>query len=327
MRVFVAGGTGAIGAPLVRQLIEHGHEVTATSRHPERAEHLRRLGAAVVQMDGLDAASVGEAVARAEPEAIIHQMTSLAGKLDMRHFDRSFRTTNTLRTTGTRHLLAAADAAGVKRFLAQSYTGWPSTRDGEGPSTESEPFDAHPARAQRETLAAIRTLETSVLGAPLDGIVLRYGSFYGAGVWEPLVEMVRKRMLPIIGDGAGVWSWIHVEDAASATVAALERGEPGVYNVVDDEPARASEWIPGLAKLIGAKRPLHVPVWLGRLLAGDVVVRMMTEARGASNEKAKWVLDWRPRFPSWREGFPHALGATPTVAAPRGGTRRNGAAA
>jgi nucleoside-diphosphate-sugar epimerase len=327
MRVFVAGGTGAIGAPLVRQLIEHGHEVTATSRHPERAEHLRRLGAAVVQMDGLDAASVGEAVARAEPEAIIHQMTSLAGKLDMRHFDRSFRTTNTLRTTGTRHLLAAADAAGVKRFLAQSYTGWPITRDGEGPSTESEAFDAHPARAQRETLAAIRTLETSVLGAPLDGIVLRYGSFYGAGVWEPLVEMVRKRMLPIIGDGAGVWSWIHVEDAASATVAALERGEPGVYNVVDDEPARASEWIPGLAELIGAKRPLHVPGWLGRLLAGDVVVRMMTEARGASNEKAKWVLDWHPRFPSWREGFPHALGATSTVAAARGGPRRNGAAA
>jgi len=327
MRVFVAGGTGAIGAPLVRQLIEHGHEVTATSRHPERAEHLRRLGAAVVQMDGLDAASVGEAVARAEPEAIIHQMTSLAGKLDMRHFDRSFRTTNTLRTTGTRHLLAAADAAGVKRFLAQSYTGWPITRDGEGPPTESEPFDAHPARAQRETLAAIRTLETSVLGAPLDGIVLRYGSFYGAGVWEPLVEMVRKRMLPLIGDGAGVWSWIHVEDAASATVAALERGEPGVYNVVDDEPAPSSEWIPGLARLIGAKRPLHVPVWLGRLLAGEVVVRMMTEARGASNEKARWVLDWHPCFPSWREGFPHALGATPTVAAPRGGTRRNGAAA
>jgi len=323
MRVFVAGGTGAIGAPLVRQLIEHGHEVTATTRHPERAEHIRRRGAAVVQMDGLDAASVGEAVARAEPDAIIHQMTSLSGKLDMRHFDRTFRTTNALRTTGTRHLLAAADAAGVKRFLAQSYTGWPITRDGEGPSTESEPFDVHPARAQRETLAAIRTLERNVLDAPLVGIVLRYGSFYGAGVWEPLVEMVRKRMLPIIGDGSGAWSWIHVEDAASATVAALERGEPGVYNVVDDEPARASEWIPGLAQLLGAKKPLHVPVWLGRLLAGEVVVRAMTDARGVSNEKARWVLDWRPRWPSWREGFPHALGATPAVMAPR----RNGAAA
>jgi len=323
MRVFVAGGTGAIGAPLVRQLIEHGHEVTATTRHPERAEHIRRRGAAVVQMDGLDAASVGEAVARAEPDAIIHQMTSLSGKPDMRHFDRWFRTTNALRTTGTRHLLAAADAAGVKRFLAQSYTGGPITRDGEGFSTESEPFDVHPARAQRETLAAIRTRERNVLDAPLVGIVLRYGNFYGAGVWEPLVEMVRKRMLPIIGDGSGAWSWIHVEDAASATVAALERGEPGVYNVVDDEPARASEWIPGLAQLLGAKKPLHVPVWLGRLLAGEVVVRAMTDARGVSNEKARWVLDWRPRWPSWREGFPHALGATPAVMAPR----RNGAAA
>ncbi|HEX7977618.1 MAG TPA: NAD(P)-dependent oxidoreductase [Gemmatimonadaceae bacterium] len=323
MRVFVAGGTGAIGTPLVRQLIEHGHEVTATSRHPERAEHIRRLGATVARMDGLDAASVGEAVARAEPDAIIHQMTSLSGMSDMRHFDRTFRTTNALRTTGTRHLLAAADAAGVKRFLAQSYTGWPITRAGEGPSTESEPFDTHPARAQRETLAAIRTLEQSVLGAPLAGIVLRYGSLYGAGAWDPLVEMVRKRMLPIIGDGAGVFSWIHVDDAASATVAALEQGEPGVYNVVDDEPVRAAEWIPGLAELVGAKKPMHVPVWLGRLLAGDVVVRMMTDARGASNEKAKWVLDWHPRWPTWREGFPHALGGSSTGMAPQ----RNGAAA
>jgi nucleoside-diphosphate-sugar epimerase len=327
MRVFVAGGTGAIGTPLVRQLVEHGHEVTATTRHPERAEHIRRLGATIARMDGLDAASVGEAVARAEPDAIIHQMTSLSGMSDMRHFDRTFRTTNALRTTGTKYLLAAADAAGVKRFLAQSYTGWPITRAGEGPSTESEPFDAHPAREQRETLAAIRTLETRVLAAPLAGIVLRYGSFYGAGVWEPLVEMVRKRMLPIIGDGAGVWSWIHVDDAASATVAALERGEPGVYNVVDDAPAPAAEWIPGLAQLTGARKPLRVPKWLGRLLAGDVVVRMMTDARGASNEKAKWVLDWRPRFPSWREGFPHALGATPAVGTPRGEARRDGAAA
>lgn len=327
MRVLVAGGTGAIGGPLVRQLIERGHEVTATTRHPERAEHLRRIGATVARMDGLDAASVGEAVARAEPDAIIHQMTSLSGKPDMRHFDRWFRTTNALRTTGTRYLLAAAQAAGVKRLLAQSYTGWPITRTGEGPSTESEPFDAHPVRAQRETLAALRKLELNVLDAPLTGIVLRYGSFYGAGVWDELVEMARKRMLPIIGDGAGVWSWIHVDDAASATVAALEDGEPGVYNVVDDEPARASEWIPRLAELAGAKPPMRVPVWLGRLLAGDVVVHMMTETRGASNEKAKWVLDWRPRWPSWREGFRHALGETPTFVAPRGGARRGGAAA
>jgi nucleoside-diphosphate-sugar epimerase len=327
MRVLVAGGTGAVGVPLVRQLIERGHEVTATTRHPERAEHLRRLGATVARMDGLDAASVGEAVARAEPEAIIHQMTSLAGMSNMRHFDRTFRTTNELRTTGTRYLLTAAQAAGVKRLLAQSYTGWPITRMGVGPSTESEPFDAHPRPDQRETLAAIRTLEQSVLGAPLTGIVLRYGSLYGPGAWEPLVEMVRKRMLPIIGDGAGVWSWTHVDDAASSAVAALERGEPGVYNVVDDEPARAAEWIPYLAELAGAKPPLRIPAWLGRLLAGDVVVHMMTKTRGASNEKAKWVLDWRPRWPSWRDGFRDALRATPKLPAPHGEARRNGAAA
>jgi nucleoside-diphosphate-sugar epimerase len=327
MRVFVAGGTGAVGTPLVRQLIERGHDVTATTRHPERADHIRKLGATVARMNGLDAASVGEAVARAEPDAIIHQMTSLAGVSDLRHFDRTFRTTNALRTTGTRHLLAAADAAGVKRFLAQGYTGWPITRAGEGPSTESEPFDEHPVHSQRETLAALRVLEQSVLGAPLVGIVLRYGSLYGASASEPLFEMVRRRMLPVIGDGAGVWSWIHVDDAASATVAALERGEPGVYNVVDDEPAPAAVWIPYLAELAGAKPPRHVPAWLGRLLAGEAVVHMMTEVRGASNEKAKWVLDWRPRGASWRDGFADALGTAPVVATPRGQARRDGAAA
>jgi len=327
MRVFVAGATGAIGTPVVRQLVERGHQVTATTRHTDKLDRLRRLGATAVIMDGLDAASVGEAVARAEPDAIIHQMTSLAGMSDLRHFDRAFQTTNALRTTGTRHLLAAADAAGVKRFLAQSYTGWPITRAGEGPSTESEPFDDHPVHSQRETLAAIRVLEQSVLGAPLTGIVLRYGSLYGAGAWDPLVEMVRKRMLPVIGDGAGVWSWTHVDDAASATVAALERGEPGVYNVVDDEPAPAAEWIPYLAELAGAKKPLHVPAWLGRLLAGEAVVHMMTEVRGASNEKAKWVLDWRPRWASWRDGFRHSLEATPSFTAGHAAARRNGAAA
>jgi nucleoside-diphosphate-sugar epimerase len=327
MRVFVAGGTGAIGTPLVRQLVERGHQVTATTRRPDKAEPLRRLGATVAIMDGLDAASVGEAVARAEPEAIIHQMTALSGTPDMRHFDRWFRTTNALRTTGTRHLLAAAQAAGVTRFLAQSYAGWTVARTDSAPATEDEPLDPHPLTAQRETLLAIRVLELDVLGAPLTGIVLRYGGFYGAGAWDTLVAMVRKRMLPVIGDGAGRWSWIHVDDAAAATVAALERGERGLYNIVDDEPARSSDWIPHLAELTGAKPPRRIPVWLGRLLAGDVVVRMMTEARGVSNEKAKWVLDWRPRWPSWRDGFRHALGATPARAAPRGAALRSGAAA
>ena len=323
MRVFVAGGTGAIGTPLVRQLVERGHRVTATTRRLEKAEHIRRLGATVAIMDGLDAASVGEAVARAEPEAIIHQMTALSGTPDMRHFDRWFRTTNALRTTGTRHLLAAAQAAGVQRFLAQSYTGWTIARTSGAPSTEDEPIDPDPLPAQRETLAAIRALERDVLGAPLAGIVLRYGGLYGPGAWDALVAMVRKRMLPVVGDGAGRWSWIHVDDAAAATVAALERGERGIYNVVDDEPARASEWIPHLADLAGAKPPLRIPRWLGRLLAGDVVVRMMTEVRGVSNAKAKQALGWRPRWPSWRDGFRDALGATPA----RATMMREGAAA
>jgi 2-alkyl-3-oxoalkanoate reductase len=312
MRVLVAGGTGAVGTPLVRRLLDHGHHVVATTRRPERAGHVRRLGAAVIAMDGLDAASVGEAVARAEPDAIIHQMTALSGKPDMRHFDRWFATTNALRTTGTRNLLAAAQAAGVRRLVAQSYAGWNLDRTGEGPATEEEPLDLHPAADQRETLAAIAFLERAVTGAPLTGIVLRYGSFYGPGASDALVHMVRRRMLPVVGGGTGVWSWIHVDDAAAATVAAVERGEPGVYHVADDEPAPVSAWLPALADAVGAKPPLHVPVWVGRIVAGEVVVRMMTEVRGVSNTKAKWVLDWRPRWASWRDGFRHALGASPS---------------
>ena len=307
MRVLVAGSTGAIGLPLVRQLVARGHQVTATTRRPDRAERLRGLGAAVTTMDGLDAASVGEAVARAEPDAIIHQMTALSGKPDMRHFDRWFAATNALRTAGTRNLLAAAQAAGVRRLIAQSYAGWNIQRAGGGFATENEPLDTHPEPAQRETLAAIRFLERAVTEAPLTGIVLRYGSFYGPGASDAYVEMVRKRLLPIIGSGAGVWSWIHVEDAASATVAAVERGEPGIYHVADDTPAPVAEWLPYLAQALGAKPPLHIPAWLGRLAAGGVVVRMMTDVRGVSNEKAKRMLAWRPRWASWRDGFRHAL--------------------
>lgn len=308
MRVLVAGATGAIGIPLVRQLVAHGHQVIATTRRPDRAERLRGLGATVTTMDGLDAASVGEAVARAAPDAIIHQMTALSSKPDMRHFDRWFAATNALRTTGTRNLLAAAQAAGVRRLIAQSYAGWNIDRSKTGLARETEPLDAHPAPAQRETLAAIQLLERAVTEGPLTGIVLRYGSFYGPGASDAYVDMVRKRMLPVIGSGAGVWSWIHIDDAASATVAALERGEPGIYHVADDAPAPVAEWLPYLAQSIGAKPPLHLPAWLGRLVAGEVVVRMMTDVRGVSNEKAKRVLDWRPRWTTWREGFRHALG-------------------
>lgn len=315
MRVFVAGGTGAIGAPLVRLLLERGHQVTATTRHPGRAGHLRRLGAAVQGMDGLDAASVGEAVARAEPDAIVHQMTALAGKPDPRHFDRWFATTNALRTTGTRHLLAAARAAGVTRVVAQSFTGWNNARTGGPVKTEEDPLDAHPVASQRESMAALRELERSVLDAPLTGVVLRYGNLYGPGISDELAAMVRKRMMPIVGDGAGVWSWIHVEDAAAATVAALERGERGIHHVTDDEPARVSEWLPHLAAVVGAKPPLRLPAWLARLAAGEALVRWMTEGRGASNAKAKRALDWRPAWPTWREGFREVFGERARVVA------------
>lgn len=314
MRVFVAGATGALGRWLLPRLVAGGHEVTATTRSPGKAEGLRALGAAPVVVDGLDAAAVGQAVAEARPDAIVHQMTALAGTPNLRRFDSWFATTNRLRTEGTQHLLAAAQASGVRRFVAQSYTGWNNARTG-GPSgraaTEDEPLDPHPAAAQRESLAAISALERAVLGAPLEGIVLRYGNFYGPGASESQVELVRARKFPIIGSGAGVWSWIHLDDAASATVAALEGGAPGVFHVVDDEPAPVSEWLPHLARVVGAKPPLRVPAWLGRLAAGEVAVRWMTEGRGASNEKARRTLGWRPGWSSWRDGFRDGLpGAT-----------------
>jgi nucleoside-diphosphate-sugar epimerase len=307
MHVFVAGATGAIGRRLVPLLVAGGHEVTATSRTPDKAHELRALGARPVVMDGLDGAAVGQAVAEAEPDAIVHQMTALAATPDPRHFDRWFATTNELRTTGTQHLLAAAEATGVERFVAQSYTGWNNTRTGGPVKTEDDPLDPHPAKAQRESLAAIRFLEQAVLDAPLTGIVLRYGNFYGPGSSESQVELVRARKLPIVGRGTGVWSWIHLDDAAAATVAALERGTRGVYSIVDDEPARVSAWLPYLAEVVGAKPPWRVPAWLGRLAAGEVVVRWMTEGRGASNEKAKHTLDWRPAWASWRDGFRDGL--------------------
>lgn len=312
MRVFVAGATGALGRWLVPRLVTGGHQVTATTRSPGKAERLRGLGAAPVVVDGLDAAAVGQAVAEAGPDAIVHQMTALAGTPNPRRFDSWFATTNELRTEGTRHLLAAAQASGVRRFVAQSYTGWNNARTGGPAATEDEPLDPHPAAAQRESLAAITALERAVLGAPLEGVVLRYGNFYGPGASESQVELVRARRLPIIGSGAGVWSWIHLDDAASATVAALERGAPGIYHVVDDEPAPVAQWLPHLARAVGAKPPLRVPAWLGRLVAGEVAVRWMTEGRGASNEKARRELGWRPGWASWRDGFRDGLTGAPT---------------
>jgi nucleoside-diphosphate-sugar epimerase len=307
MRVFVAGGTGALGRRLVPQLVARGHEVTATTRSASKVGELQALGARPVVVDGLDGAAVGQAVAEAQPDAIVHQMTALAAAADLRRFDRWFATTNELRTTGTRHLLAAAQASGVGRFVAQSYTGWNNSRTGLPVKSEADPLDPDPAKAQRESMAAIRFLERAVTEAPLAGIVLRYGNFYGPGASESMVELVRARKMPIIGAGTGVWSFIHLDDAAAATVAAVERGEAGVYNIVDDEPAPVADWLPHLAEAVGAKPPMRLPVWLARPLAGEVVVRWMTEGRGSSNEKAKRELDWRPAWASWRDGFRRGL--------------------
>jgi nucleoside-diphosphate-sugar epimerase len=307
MHVFVAGAAGAIGRRLLPELIARGHEVTASTRSVQGLDRLRAMGANAVVMDGLDATSVGQIISEARPDAIVHQMTALAGKPDMRHFDRWFAKTNELRTTGTTNLLEAAKAAGVERFVAQSYTGWTNPRTGGPVKTEEDPFDPSPAKAQRETLAAIRFLEDAVVSAPLTGVALRYGNFYGPGATEGQVELIRGRKLPIVGDGAGVWSWIHLDDAASATAAALERGARGVYNITDDEPAPVAEWLPYLAEVVDAKRPLRVPVWLARLMAGEVAVQWMNEGRGSSNEKAKRELDWQPAWTSWRDGFRNGL--------------------
>jgi 2-alkyl-3-oxoalkanoate reductase len=303
MKVFVAGASGAIGRQLVPRLVAAGHEVVATTRSREKLEQLRMPGAEPVLLDGLDAPAVAEAVARAEPDVVVHQMSALAGMKDLRNFDRGFARTNELRTRGTDYLLAGATAAGVRRFVAQSFTGWPNARDGAPIKTEEDMLDADPPAAQSESLAAIRYLEAAVLDAPVEGIVLRYGSFYGPGASEPLVELIRKRKFPIVGGGDGIWSWIHIDDAAAATVAAVERGSPGIYNVVDDDPAPVAEWLPYLAEAVGAKPPRHVPAWLGRIAAGEVGVSMMTRIRGSSNAKAKRELGWKPERESWRQGF------------------------
>jgi 2-alkyl-3-oxoalkanoate reductase len=291
-----------------------GHEVTATTRSPGKASLLRKLGATPVIVDGLDADGVLAAVRQARPEVIIHQMTALSSMRSFRRFDREFAITNQLRTAGTDNLLAAAQAAGTRRFIAQSYTGWPNIREGGPVKTEDDPLDPHPPAAMAETLRAIRHVEQTVSGFP-GGVVLRYGGFYGPGASESMLGPVRKRQLPVIGGGTGVWSFCHIEDAATATAAAVTRGAPGIYNIVDDDPAPVADWLPFLASCLGAKPPLRVPARLGRLLAGEAVVSMMTEIRGSSNEKAKRELGWSPRYASWRDGFPLWAGASPALRA------------
>jgi nucleoside-diphosphate-sugar epimerase len=308
MRVFVAGATGAIGKQLVPRLVAAGHEVHGMTRSQSKQGLLYELGAVPVVADALDPDQVAEAVGRARPEVIVHELTAI-GPLDMRHFDRDFALTNRLRTEGTDHLLSAGQAVGVRRFVAQGVAGYGMyVRTGGAVKSEEDPLDGAPAREMRETLAAIRHLEQAVLRAEwTEGIVLRYGAFYGPGTsmapGEEQFELVRRRKFPLVGDGGGVWSFIHVGDAAEATVAAVERGRRGVYNVVDDDPAPVAEWLPALAQELGARKPMHVPRFVGRLFAGEAGVVMMTDIRGASNAKAKRELSWRPSHPSWRQGF------------------------
>ena len=308
MKVLVAGATGALGKQLVPRLVANGHEVVGTTRSAGKRELVRGMGATPVVVDALDPEAVARAVAEAEPDAIVHELTALSDSLDIRHFDRDLAPTNRLRTEGTDHLLAAGRAIGVRRFVAQSYAGWPFARSGGPVKTEDDPLDPTPVEAMRGAHEAIRHLEDAVTGADwTEGIVLRYGGFYGPGTSlapdGEHVEQIRKRRFPVVGDGAGVWSFVQIEDAADATVAAVERGRRGIYNVVDDEPAPVAEWLPAVADALGAPPPRRVPRWLGRVLAGEAATVMMTEVRGASNAKAKRELGWQPQHSTWREGF------------------------
>ena len=303
MRVFVTGATGALGRHLVPGLVAAGHEVTATTRAPGKAAQLREAGAEPVVVDGLDREAVIAAVRAASPEVIVHEMTALAGLSNLRNPDKAFAATNELRTRGTDNLLAAAAAAGTRRVIAQSYAGaGPDKRLGPL-KTEADPPDLRSIRSAVQGPAAIAYVDKTVPAEAPEGIVLRYGGFYGPGASDFLLDMLRKRRVPVIGGGTGVWSFIEITDAAAATITAVEGGAPGIYNVVDDDPAPVSEWLPYLAQVAGAKPPLRMPAWLGRLLAGEFIVAQMTTSRGYSNEKARKELGWEPRYASWREGF------------------------
>ncbi len=320
MKVFVAGATGVLGRELVPQLVGRGHEVVGMTRSASKQDLVRSLGARPVVADALDPDAVAQAVASAEPEVIVHQLTALSGKMsirDARHPDRSFAATmtNRLRTEGTDHLLAAGRAVGARRFVAQSFGAFRYARTGGPVQTEADPLDPNPPGAMRPVVEALLHLEQAVTTIEWgEGLALRYGGFYGPGTstsLAPDAQMaapIRKRQFPIVGDGGGVWSHIHIEDAATATAAAVEHGQPGVYYIVDDEPATVREWLPVLARALDAKPPRRIPRWLGRLLAGEMATVMMTDVRGASNEKAKRELGWQLRYPSWRQGLAQGLG-------------------
>jgi nucleoside-diphosphate-sugar epimerase len=308
MRVFVAGASGVIGSRLVPALVRNGHQVVGTTRTPAKTERLRQLGAHPVVVDALDEVAVKDAVAMAAPDVVVHELTAIPDAVDPRKLDQQFALTNRLRTEGTNHLLEAARAVGVRRLVAQSFAPWVYARTGGPVKVESDAIETEPPASVRRTLAGILHVERTLAEATdLEGIALRYGGFYGPGTslgeGGPVVEMVRKRRFPIVGSGSGVWSFVHIDDAAAATAAAIERGAPGNYNVTDDDPASVATWLPELAEAIGAPAPRRVPTWLARLLVGPTGVAMMTDLRGASNAKAKRELGWEPVYASWREGF------------------------
>ncbi|MGB0084942.1 MAG: NAD(P)-dependent oxidoreductase [Rhodomicrobiaceae bacterium] len=316
MRIFVAGATGAVGRRLVPLLVSAGHSVAGLTRTREKSATIRKLGGEAVIADGLDAEAIHAAVGSVKPDVIVHEMTDLKGASDLRDFDRSFASSNRLRTQGTDNLLAAARAAGVKRFVAQSFCGWPYAREGGEIKSETDPLDASPPQELRRTLDAIRHLENVVTGSSVpEGIVLRYGGFYGphTGLFNgPTVQQIRRRRVPVIGDGNGWWSFVHIDDAAKATALAIERGKAGnIYNIVDDEPAPVRKWLPALAKLLGAKPPFHLPAWLAHILVGEHLVVLMTQVRAGSNAKAKRELGWQPEHASWRQGFAEVLAQRP----------------
>jgi nucleoside-diphosphate-sugar epimerase len=320
MRVFVAGATGVLGRALVPQLVGRGHEVIGMTRSSSKQDLVRGLGARPVVVDALDPEAVAQAVGSSEPEVIVHELTALSGTpsaRDMRHPERSPLAimTNRLRTEATDHLLDAGRAVGARRFIAQSFTAFRWARTGAPVLTEAEPLDPDPPGPLRPVLVGILHVERAVTSIEWgEGLVLRYGGFYGPGTAisaapdAPIAASLRKRWFPIIGDGGGIWSHVHVEDAATATGLAVERGEPGIYNIVDDDPAPVREWLPALASALGAKPPRRIPRWLARLAAGEAATVMMTESHGSSNAKARRELGWEPRYPSWRQGFVHGLG-------------------
>ncbi|MFD1824492.1 MULTISPECIES: NAD-dependent epimerase/dehydratase family protein [Mumia] len=314
MRVFIAGASGALGNRLIPLLVQDGHEVTGTTRNQEGLARVQEVGAVGAVMDPLDADSVRSAVVGARPDVVVHELTALGAMSgNPKHFDRDFAVTNRLRTEATDHLLAAAQQCGARRFVAQSYTGWPNERRGSWVKSEEDPLAADPGKEARESLAAIRHLEHAVTTTPgIDGLVLRYGNFYGPGNalsrGGMMAEMIRRGRMPVVGGGAGVWSFLHIDDAASATAAAVDGGAPGVYNVVDDDPAPIAQWLPYLAEQLGGRKPMRLPAWLGRPLIGELGIAMMTTIRGSSNAKAERELGWKPRYASWREGFRTGLG-------------------